>query len=78
MRSGRTAVGSRNAYGDVKPNDAIDAPPLVKTERRRPACLQAAPSLYDGRFFSIPRSGRTALRKPPQGPAGNLPLERRP
>ena len=74
----RTAIGRRNSYGDVKPNDAVDSPPLLKVERRRPACLVAGPSLYDGRVVSIPRRGRIPRREPPRGPAGSLPVERRP
>ncbi len=73
-----TALGPRNTYGDTKPDDALDSPPPAQITARRPACLVAGPSLYDGKLYPLPALGRTLVKDPPSGFSGTLPVERRP
>jgi len=73
-----TARGPRNSFGDTKPDDAVGVPPPIQIAARRPACIVAGGSLYDGRFLPLAALGRTKLADPPQGFSGTLPTERRP
>lgn len=72
------AVGPRNRFGDVPRNDAINALPLLRNFQRSPACLVAGPSLYDGKVVPQAGKGKTALKAPPRGTEGSLPLTGRP
>jgi hypothetical protein len=59
----------------VSQYDALDAPPLVKIFQRRPGCVQAGPSLYDGRRFPLLRAGRPRVRQPPKRTEGSTPAD---
>jgi hypothetical protein len=73
------AIGPRsNRFGDVKGYDAVDEPRLSQATARRPPCLVAGSSLYDGRLYNLPPRGRAPVKRPPRGTAGTLPIERRP
>jgi hypothetical protein len=72
------AVGRRNRFGDVAPNDALDTAGPLKPFARRPACIQAGPGLLDGRFFDLAQRGRPLVKEPPRGTEGSLPIEGRP
>jgi virulence factor Mce-like protein len=57
------AIGPRNRYGDVPPNDALTTPSPAKEQARRPPCFTSGPNLYDGTFFPIPKSGKAPVLK---------------
>jgi ABC-type transporter Mla subunit MlaD len=72
------SVGPRNQFGDTPRNDALNAPPLLKTTQRSPPCLVAGKSLYDGQIVPSAKRGQAPLRKPDTGTQGELPVLGRP
>jgi virulence factor Mce-like protein len=64
------AVGPRNRFGDVKGNDAVNAPAQTKILARRPPCLVQGPSLYDNKLFNLATRARAPIKRPPEGLEG--------
>ncbi len=57
------AIGPRNRYGDVPPNDALSVPAFAKEFARRPACFTSGPNLYDGTFYPRLQRGKAPVLK---------------
>jgi phospholipid/cholesterol/gamma-HCH transport system substrate-binding protein len=57
----------------VEPEDAENANPVQKDEMKRPPCLVAPPSLYDGRQFAMPEHGEAPRRQAPGFREGSKP-----
>lgn len=66
------ARGPHNRFGDV---EGVEGPTMLD---KRPPCLVAPRSLYDGELFQLPAAGHAPNKPPPQGTEGELPLTGRP
>ena len=66
------AIGSRNRYGDVPPNDALTTPAPAKEQLRRPVCFTSGPNLYDGTFYPRLQPGKAPVLKQ-LGPLDGIP-----